>query len=99
MDMFSINWNQRAKNDPVVNYFFEKYVYGGEYIHSNTTDVKIKSQNESKTPKKTDIGEKVAVEKPKKVDLDKKLNKTEKPVEEKKVDLPKVSKEENKKLG
>jgi hypothetical protein len=57
MDLFNINWNQRAKNDPVVNMFFKEYIFQGEYLNNNKTDIKIKSKKidtKIQTPKKSD---------------------------------------------
>ena len=95
--MFSINWNEKAKNDPVVNYFFEKYVYGGEYIQSNTTDIKIKSKD-PESPKKVNIDDKILTDDPRKEKQPPKPKEEKVSLKEKKDNLPKISKEENKKL-
>jgi hypothetical protein len=66
MDLFTINWNERAKNDPVVNHFFKDYVYGGEYIKSNTTDIKIKNKETDKITQPQVTNTEPALPKPKK---------------------------------
>ena len=60
MDLFKINWKQRATNDPVVNEFFKEYIFQQEHITTNTSDIKIKDKtikktktNKTKTKKKT----------------------------------------------
>ena len=52
MDLLKINWLERAKHDPVVNYLMKDYIFEGEHLKQETkTPVKIKD-NAKKTTKK-----------------------------------------------
>ena len=52
MDLFNVNWHQRAQSDPVVNHFFKDYVFAGEYIGTNTTPVNIPKKTTQEKPNK-----------------------------------------------
>ena len=51
-DLFKINWLERAKNDPVVQYLFKDYIFEKDHLKQETkTPVNIKD-NAKKTTKK-----------------------------------------------
>ena len=53
MDLLKINWTDRAKNDPVLNALFGKYIFEKDNIKTNTSPIYIQgSEKGVKTNKK-----------------------------------------------